>query len=225
MCSKIFWRIRRLLLYLHKKHLWIVCILHIRQNTFGVFSDWSHLQLRISEGSPTRDFWLQVLFMNQFPPGPWISQWGHFKDKLSPVSLFPAIICCRFHWHRWLSRVPGFCYKFHDNGDYFIAGNNDTKNNFINGVVNTGDKPLLSNISGNFCKNSKWINGILRRRNWLMKNPEVENLAADSMEIRIRRKTFSNACWLWQYHKKIYGKIIFWFEEIIIFYVLATFEK
>ncbi len=45
-------------------------------------------------------------------PGPWVSQWGHFKDKLSSVSLFPAIICCRFRWHRWLSRVPGFFYQF-----------------------------------------------------------------------------------------------------------------
>jgi hypothetical protein len=39
-----------------------------------------------------------------------------------------------------------------------MSGNSNPKNfltSFIAGVVNTGDEPLLSNISANFRKNSK----------------------------------------------------------------------
>ncbi len=31
------------------------------------------------KGSLTRYFRLQAFFMNLFPPGPWVSHWGHFK--------------------------------------------------------------------------------------------------------------------------------------------------
>ncbi len=54
--------------------------------------------------SLTRDFRLQVFFMNQCPPGPQVFHWGHFEffwkfaeifedEYLSPVSTTPAINC------------------------------------------------------------------------------------------------------------------------------------
>ncbi len=56
------------------------------------------------KGSLTRDFRLQVFFMNQCPPGPQVIQWGCFEffrkfaeifanEYLSPVSTTPAINC------------------------------------------------------------------------------------------------------------------------------------
>ncbi len=56
------------------------------------------------KGSLTRDFRLQVSFMNQCPPGPQVFRWGRFEffrkfaeifanEYLSPVSLTPAINC------------------------------------------------------------------------------------------------------------------------------------
>ncbi len=56
------------------------------------------------KGSLTRDFWLQVFFMNQCPPGPQVHHWGRFAFFLkfaeiiankcfSPVSTTPAISC------------------------------------------------------------------------------------------------------------------------------------
>ena len=56
------------------------------------------------KGSLTRDFRLQVFFMNQCPPGPQVFHWGRFEffqkfaeifanEYLSPVSLTPAINC------------------------------------------------------------------------------------------------------------------------------------
>ncbi len=56
------------------------------------------------KGSLTRDFQLQVFFMNQCPLGPWVLPWGRFEffrkfakiflnKCLSPVSTTPAIIC------------------------------------------------------------------------------------------------------------------------------------
>ncbi len=56
------------------------------------------------KGSLTRDFRLQVSFMNQWPPGPQVFHWGRFEffqkfaeifanEYLSPVSLTPAINC------------------------------------------------------------------------------------------------------------------------------------
>ncbi len=54
------------------------------------------------KGSLTRDFRLQVFFINQCPPGLWVSHWDHFKffrkfveifvnECLSAVSTTPAI--------------------------------------------------------------------------------------------------------------------------------------
>jgi hypothetical protein len=51
--------------------------------------------------SLTRDFWLQVFFINQCPPGLWVSRWDHFKffqkfaeifanECLSAVSMTPT---------------------------------------------------------------------------------------------------------------------------------------
>jgi len=89
--------------------------------------------------------------MNQFPRGSWISQWCKFLyensrkysqfcvstpatsclpvsttlgDKLSPVSLLPAINYCRCRWHQWLSFVPDF-HRYHDTDDKFGNNNGD----------------------------------------------------------------------------------------------------
>ena len=56
------------------------------------------------KGSLTRDFRLQVFFMNPCPPGPQVFHWGHFdffqkfaeifaNEYLSQVSTTPAINC------------------------------------------------------------------------------------------------------------------------------------
>ncbi len=93
----------------------------------------------------------------------------HFNDtsnKLSLVSLLPAINHCRCRWHRWLGLVPDF-HRFQDtynNNKQQRQHVNKIWKNFliqkffslITGVVDTGDEPLLSNISANFRKNSKW---------------------------------------------------------------------
>jgi hypothetical protein len=42
------------------------------------------------KGTVPRDFWLQVFLMNQFPPSPWISHWGHFEFVLKCVEIFAA---------------------------------------------------------------------------------------------------------------------------------------
>ncbi len=50
---------------------------------------------------------------------------------------------------------------------------------FVAGVVYTGDKPLLSNISAKFCKSSKWPKWGTHEGplgNLFMKKPEAENL-------------------------------------------------
>jgi hypothetical protein len=55
-------------------------------------------------GSLTRDFRLQVFFMNHCPPGPQVLYWGHFEffrkfteifanEYLLPVPTTPAINC------------------------------------------------------------------------------------------------------------------------------------
>ncbi len=70
---------------------------------------WKNQKSKISwhcpfKGSLTRDFRLQVFFMNQFPPGPQVFHWGCFEFFrkfaeifphvcLSPVSMTPAIRC------------------------------------------------------------------------------------------------------------------------------------
>ncbi len=67
-----------------------LCYQHIRQTQF--------------KGSLTRDFRLQVFFMNQCPPGPQVFYWSHFdffrkfaeifaNYCLSPVSTTPVINC------------------------------------------------------------------------------------------------------------------------------------
>ncbi len=50
---------------------------------------------RLPKESQTRDF---RLFVNQFPPGPWVSN----------VSLLLAINYCRCRWHQRLRLIPDF---------------------------------------------------------------------------------------------------------------------
>ncbi len=89
----------------------------------------------------TRDFGPQVFSHESDPPRP---IYGPFQilrkfaklitgvndtvGILLSVSLLSAInyrMCC---WHRCLSLVPYF-HWFHDNGNYFIGGNNNISNN------------------------------------------------------------------------------------------------
>ncbi len=53
----------------------------------------------------------------------------------------------------------------------------------ITGVSDTGDQPLLSNISANFRKNSKWPRGIRTARGKLVreKKPDVEKLVSETL--------------------------------------------
>ncbi len=75
------------------------------------------------KGSLTRDFWLQVFFTNQVPPGPWVSYWYFFgfPKILGDIHNFCVQRCqrhrryiiagvvvngnklVRCRWHRWLS--------------------------------------------------------------------------------------------------------------------------
>jgi hypothetical protein len=104
------------------------------------------------KGSLTRDFRLQVFFMNQCPPGPQVFHWSHFEFFrkfaeifanycLSPVSTTPVINCSA------VSTTPAInlCHGFSviagvvDTGEQFITGDNDTGNNSVAGDNNTGD--------------------------------------------------------------------------------------
>ncbi len=62
-----------------------------------------HWKIRPLQGSLTKDFRLQVFFLNQFPAGPWVPHWGYceFLRKfaeifttlcLSLITMTPAII-------------------------------------------------------------------------------------------------------------------------------------
>jgi hypothetical protein len=99
------------------------------------------------KGSLTRDFRLQVFFMNQCPPGPQVFHWGHLElflkfaeifanESLSPVSLTPAINPCH-----GFSVIAGVI----DTGHKFITGVVVTGYKFITGVVVTGDKSIAGN--------------------------------------------------------------------------------
>ncbi len=99
----------------------------------------------LTKGSPTRDFRLQVLFMNQSPPGPWVSHRGlsNFYENLrkyirnigvfavvsdtgdklfTSVNIIAGVVVtggkwyCRCLWHRWLTLVAHL-HRFHDTGD------------------------------------------------------------------------------------------------------------
>jgi hypothetical protein len=72
------------------------------------------------KGSLTRDFRLQVFFMNQCPPGPQVFHWSHFEFFRKFAEIF-ANYC--------LSPVS---LKL-------ISGVNDTGEKFIAGVIDTGD--------------------------------------------------------------------------------------
>ena len=73
----------------------------IIQNAFFCYQPTVTLTIK---GSLTRDFRLQVFFMNQCPPGPQVFYWSHFKFFrkfaeifanycLSPLSTTPVINC------------------------------------------------------------------------------------------------------------------------------------
>jgi len=108
------------------------------------------------KGSLTRDFRIQVFFMNQCPPGPQVFHWSHFaffrkfaeifaNYFLSPVSTTPVINCSAVSTPAknllLVSLTPAInlCHGFSviagvvDTGEQFIAGDNDTCDNFIAG--------------------------------------------------------------------------------------------
>ncbi len=70
-------------------------------------------------GSLTRDFRLQVFFMNQCPPDPQVFLWGRFE-------FFAKI---RGDIREWI-----FIAGVVDNGDKLFSGVNDTGEKFIAGV-------------------------------------------------------------------------------------------
>ncbi len=128
--------------------------------SFSVFQCRSSSLLK---GSLTRNFRLQVFFMNQCPPGPQVFHWSHFEFFrkfaeifanycLSPVSTTPVI-----NWSA-MSTTPAknllpvsltpainLCHGFSviagvvDTGEQFITGDNGTGNNFVAGDNDTGD--------------------------------------------------------------------------------------
>jgi len=115
------------------------------------------------KGSLTRDFRLQVFFMNQCPPGPQVFHWSHFEFFrkfaeifanycLSPVSTTPVINCSAVSTTPAKNLLPvsltpaiNLCHGFSviagvvDTGEQFITGDNDTGNNFVAGDNDTGD--------------------------------------------------------------------------------------
>ncbi len=73
------------------------------------------------KGSLTRDFRLQVFFMNQCPPGPWVFHWGLF-DPFEDSQYSRMNVC-----------------------DKLFIGVVDTGDKFIAGVIVTGEK--LSSVT------------------------------------------------------------------------------
>jgi hypothetical protein len=118
------------------------------------------------KGSLTRDFRLQVFFMNQCPLGPQVFHWSHFEFFrkfaeifanycLSPVSTTTVINCSAVSTTQAKNLLPvsltpaiNLCHGFSviacvvDTGEQFIAGDNDTGDNFI-----AGDNDIHSRIS------------------------------------------------------------------------------
>ncbi len=70
------------------------------------------------KGSLTRDFRLQVFFMNQCPPGLQVIHWSHFEFFRKFAEIFAN----------------------YDTGDKLFSGVNDTGEKFIAGDNDTGDK-------------------------------------------------------------------------------------
>jgi hypothetical protein len=73
------------------------------------------------KGSLTRDFRLQVFFMNQCPLGPQVCHWGRFSKILGDI-------------REWI-----FIAGVIDTDDKLFSGLNETGEKFIAGVNHTGD--------------------------------------------------------------------------------------
>ena len=129
---------------------------HFFAYSFGCYIVLNVFPLCSFKGSLTRDFRLQVFFMNQCPPGPQVFHWSHFaffrkfpeifeNFFLSPVSTTPVINCSAVSTQAknllLVSLTPAInlCHGFSviagvvDTGEQFIAGDNDTCDNFIAG--------------------------------------------------------------------------------------------
>jgi hypothetical protein len=78
------------------------------------------------EGSLTRDFRLQVFFMNQCPPGPQVFHWGRYEFFQKFAEIFA-------NEYKLFSGV-------NNTGEKFIAGVNDTPENLFTNVNDTADK-------------------------------------------------------------------------------------
>jgi hypothetical protein len=75
----------------------------------------------VLKGSLTRDFRLQVFFVNQCPPGPQVFHWSHLE------------------FFRKFARELLFITGVNDTGNKLFSSVNDTGAKFIAGVVDTGD--------------------------------------------------------------------------------------
>ncbi len=98
----------------------------------------AHLQQSKLKGAVSRDFLLQVFFMDH-------------------LTLSPRIF---FRWHRVVNdsgshTYPQICTDRGDNGSKFAAGINDASGQFAVNVIVTGCAPWVTNIFAIVQKNSK----------------------------------------------------------------------
>ncbi len=71
------------------------------------------------------------------------------SNKLSLVSLLPAIIHCRCRWHRWLGLVPDF-HRFKD-----TYNNNKQRRQHVNKIWKTSCFKIFSH--NHRCRWSRWL--------------------------------------------------------------------
>ncbi len=139
----------------------------------------------VLKGTVSRDFLLQVFFMNHLPQAPdniirIISNFFENLRRYLQVKVHHRCqrhrrqICHRCHWHRWqiMGTISGCSrhLKVNLKAKIYIYVSSTTQrwpNNiikvfydwrffpFATGVVDTGGKPWAANISANFLKNSK----------------------------------------------------------------------
>jgi hypothetical protein len=105
------------------------------------------------KGSLTRDFRLQVFFMNQCPPGPQVFHRGRFEffrkfanEYLSPVSLTPSINCSAVSTtpainpcHGEITKKPKIFRRCQRHCRKLFTGVNDTADKLFGGVNDTDD--------------------------------------------------------------------------------------
>jgi len=115
---------------------------------------WAYVNKKNSfKGSLTRDFRLQVFFMNQCPPGPQVFHWSLFEFFRKLAEIFVI------HRRGVVDKKPKsikFIAGVNNTAKMLFTGVNDTADKFFGGVSDIADKHSFANISANFRKNSKW---------------------------------------------------------------------